>query len=341
MPIVLVYSPSDFIVPPPAESGAAAAGTAPFTLVLRPDAKPTAIDIADNDQIINEIDSSQVLSQPADLDGQILPAGTTVNTAYDLINSTTGHKVTALHFGGDGYQQGPIDGIISTVALQPGQIYTFNIERTSYQQQNEYSDYVACLARDTRVRTDRGEVAVQDLAPGDLVQTQDHGRQPLRLLLSRRVRPAELTGNPKLRPVRITAGAMGNGLPVADLLVSPQHRMLVASPIVQRMFSQPEVLIAAKKLTAIPGIFVDMAATWVEYFHLVFDDHQIIFAEGAPTESFLAAPIGIAALSDEAQAEFRTLFGQPGIASPARMIPENRRQRDLAARHAKNAKDLL
>lgn len=341
MPFLLVYSPSDFVSTPPAEQASAAAGTPTFTLTLRADAQPTVIEVSDDEAGFDELDVNQTIVNAVDLDGNEIEAGTSVHSAYDLINTSTGHKITSLHFGGSGLQQGAIDGIVSSVRLEPGQTYTFDSERTSYQQDNPYTDYVACLASDTSVRTDKGEVAVQDLSEGDLIETQDNGFQPLRLVLSRKVSGDELADNPKLRPVRITMGAMGNNLPRADLVVSPQHRMMVSSPIVQRMFETSEVLIAAKKLTAVPGVFIDEKMDTVEYYHLVFDDHQIVFAEGAPSESFFPGPIGIASLSDEARREYRSLFGDVRAKDPARPIPDKSRQGALAKRHAKNAKSLL
>ena len=89
----------------------------------------------------------------------------------------------------------------------------------------------------------------------------------------------------KLWPVRICVGALGNGLPERDLLVSRQHRMLVSSRIALRMFGQADVLIPAIRLTALPGIAIDTNVTEVEYFHILLANHEVVFAEGAATES--------------------------------------------------------
>ena len=86
---------------------------------------------------------------------------------------------------------------------------------------------VTCFARGTRIETPRGAVAVEDLRPGDLVLTRDRGAQPLRWVGSSRVDGGTLASTPRLRPIRIRAGALGRHAPAQDLLVSPQHRILV------------------------------------------------------------------------------------------------------------------
>ena len=155
----------------------------------------------------------------------------------------------------------------------------------------------------------------------------------------------DLRANPKRLPVCILAGALGEGLPSRDLLVSRQHRMLVNSKIALRMFNSPEVLIPAIKLTALPGIFVDETIEEVEYFHLLFDRHEVIFAEGAPTESLFTGPEALKSLSAAARREIFDIFPElentTHSPDPARLIPQGRQQAQLVARHLKNDKPLL
>ena len=144
-----------------------------------------------------------------------------------------------------------------------------------------------CITRGTLITTDRGDIPVEELRAGCKVLTEDNGFQELVSSMSRVVEASGLQGNPKLYPVRITAGALGSGLPKRDLVVSRQHRMAVKSNIVKRMFGTETVLVAAIRLTELPGIYVDETVESVEYFHLVFKKHEVVFAEGTPTESFL------------------------------------------------------
>lgn len=345
MPFLYIYSPSDFVSTPPAEQGAQAAGTPTFTLQLAPGATPTLVEVTDNDSIFDEVDSTQSLTNDVTIDGTFYPAGTTLNTAYDLINTGTGHKVTSLHFGGDGFQQGAIDGIVSSIELVPGQTYTFNTERTSHQQNNQYDDYFACFAAGTKIETLRGTVPIEALRVGDRVTRAPQGDAVLRQILSRHVPAAELAARPNLRPIRISAGAFGPDMPQRDLLVSPQHRMLLSSKIVQRVCGAPQALVAATRLTDLPGIERDISVPSVTYFHLVFDAHEVIYAEGAPSESFYPGPVAIAALSPAARAEFTALFSEACIrhmrSNPACIIPQRGQQRTIARRHLKNGKALL
>ncbi len=226
----------------------------------------------------------------------------------------------------------------------PGSAFTVGATLGSYQSHVvgwNYSD-VTCFVRGTRIRTGSGELPVEDLRAGMMVETLDAGLQELQLVLQRKIPAVELAENPKLRPVFMPAGSLGNGLPLRDLRVSRQHRMLVSSPVVQRMFGQNGVLVSAIKLAALPGICVDMQTPRVEYFHLLFDDHQVVFAEGTPSESLYTGELALNALPQEAVEEIFEILPQVARldyqSKPARLIPEDRRQKRLVERHVKNGR---
>jgi len=204
---------------------------------------------------------------------------------------------------------------------------------------------VKCFTRGTLITTDRGDVPIEMLKSGDKVMTQDNDFQKLKLAMSRIIGAEDLRVNPKLYPVRIMAGAMGAGLPKRDLTVSRQHRMVAKSSIVERMFGVTTVLVAAIRLAELPGIYVDKSVKNVEYFHLLFENHEIIFAEGTPTESLLVSPETRRTLSKEMWDEFVTLFPEAAglgySAAPVRTIPTRASQKNLVYRHFKNAKKFL
>ncbi len=298
MPWLYIYSPDDFVGGLPDEQGGAAAGSPPFTLTLKPGATPTAVEVTDDDLLFDEIDYGQTLTNAIDLDGTSYAAGTTIHSAYDLINTATGHKVTTLHFGGDGYEQGPVHGLVSTVELQPGQSYSFNTERTSYQQNNPYSDYVACFATGTRIATPRGEVPIEALRPGDPVDTENGPREVL-WIGNRSVR-----ARGAMAPIRFGRGAIGNHRP---LLVSPEHRIRVASARAELFFGAASVLVAAKHFVA-AGLARRRVGGQVTYWHLALEEHAIVHANGAAAESFLPSPVSIAGMGPAARRELLTLF---------------------------------
>lgn len=207
-----------------------------------------------------------------------------------------------------------------------------------------YSSLI-CFGRGTLIDTDKGPVPVEDLVPGDMALTLDHGLQPIRWIGKRKLSHADLRAAPHLRPILIRANALGNGLPLQDICVSPQHRMLVCSKIVERAHKTGEVLVAAKHLLALHGVRIARGKREVEYFHLLFDQHEIIYANGAPSESLYAGPIAMRSLCPEARAEVLTLFPElmyrTETPQPARTFVEGRSGRHLVERHGKNGKDLV
>jgi hypothetical protein len=138
---------------------------------------------------------------------------------------------------------------------------------------------------------------------------------------------------------------MGIGLPNQDLTVSRQHRMLVSSQIALRLLDHEEVLVSAIRLSQQAGIFVDHSLSEVTYFHLLFDNHEIVFANGAPTESFFLGAQALDALPQETREEIALLM--PDVTLPfldddaTRPIPPKRRQRELVDRHMKNQQAML
>lgn len=202
---------------------------------------------------------------------------------------------------------------------------------------------IPCFVSGTSIQTVGGPVQVEDLSEGDHVVLYDGNTAPVLRVFRRSVSAEMLQLFPKLLPVRITAGALGDGLPKRDLLVSRQHRMLVRSKISERMFGT-EVLIPAIKLTALPGIFEEPVEQ-VTYHHILFDSHQVIFAEGAPTESLYTGTEALKMVSPEARAELLTLFpelqSESYTPTPAFPIPAGRIQKKLVERHAKNRKPVL
>ncbi|MEM1160180.1 MAG: Hint domain-containing protein [Pseudomonadota bacterium] len=205
--------------------------------------------------------------------------------------------------------------------------------------QNAFQSFI-CFVAGTLIDTPAGPRRIEDLAAGDLVTTLDDGPQPIRWIGSSKVRVTE-----KLAPVRISRGSLGNGVPLHDLYVSQQHRMLIRSRIAVRMFGDAEVLVPAKRLIVIDGIDIVLGRADITYYHLLLDRHQIVMANGAPSESLLPGPQALqsmgAAAREEILAIFPDLMVSDARAHAARPIPPGKRQRQLCDRHARNGKRLL
>lgn len=166
---------------------------------------------------------------------------------------------------------------------------------------------IPCFTPGTMISTDRGEVLVEDLQVGDRVMTRDSGFQTLRWVGRRSLSIADLIVKPALRPIEISQGALGQGLPLRDMKVSPQHRMLIEGARAEMLFADPEVLVAAAHLTVLPGVEQKLTAG-VTYIHLLFDRHEIICADGAWTESFQPAMRMLNGMDDTQRTEIAELF---------------------------------
>jgi hypothetical protein len=141
---------------------------------------------------------------------------------------------------------------------------------------NDGSTFVApCYAEGSRILTARGEVAVEDLIVGDEALLASGGTRPVIWIGSRRVRCDNHPRPHEVNPVRIKAGAFGEGLPVRDLVVSPGHALYVDG-----------VLIPAHSLVN-GATIVQEAVEKVRYFHIELDAHDVILAESLPCESYL------------------------------------------------------
>ena len=158
---------------------------------------------------------------------------------------------------------------------------------------------VICFTPGTRIETPDGPRLVEELREGDYVQSKDSGAQEIQWIGSRRMSGARLFAMPKLRPVRIRAGALGVERPDQELLVSPEHRMVVKGDVAMALFNTPEVLVTAKDLINNGSINVDMAVREVTYIHILLPQHQILWANGVETESFHPASAALSTLDDE------------------------------------------
>lgn len=181
------------------------------------------------------------------------------------------------------------DEKVGTVELLDGTLVSFSgIEN------------IICFTPGTLIETAQGPRPIESLAIGDQIVTRDSGLQPLRWLGSRTV---AATGD--FAPIEIAPTLLLDA--TAPLLVSPQHRLLWSGPRAQMLFGTDEVLVAARHLLSNPAV-TRCSGGSVTYIHLMLDMHQVIYANGAATESFYPGDQALGALDDKGRDEMFTLF---------------------------------
>ncbi|MFV2034859.1 MAG: Hint domain-containing protein, partial [Halocynthiibacter sp.] len=171
---------------------------------------------------------------------------------------------------------------------------------------------VICFTPGTRLDTPDGPRLIEDLAEGDQVLTCDRGAQEIRWIGKRRMSGARLYAMPHLRPVRIRAGALGEYAPHDDLVVSPDHRVLLCGPQARALFNTQEVLVAAKDLINDSSILVENGKREVTYIHLALEQHNLVWANGLRTESFHPASAAADAIAADDRARLLKIFPQVG-----------------------------
>jgi hypothetical protein len=175
---------------------------------------------------------------------------------------------------------------------------------------------VICFTPGTLIATPFGDKPVEQLRAGDLALTADNGLQTIRWVGRKRITGARLHAKPHLRPIKIRKGAFGNDIPTQDMWLSPQHRMHMQSGQLELLFGENEVLAPAKSLVDDHRILVDDSIKSVDYIHILFDRHELVFANGALSESFYPGLTALMAMDEAAQAEVAEIF--PDLAQSLR-----------------------
>ena len=186
----------------------------------------------------------------------------------------------------------------------------------------EIEEIIPCFTPGTMILTDRGEVPVEALQPGDLVVTRDNGLQPLRWIGQRQLSRAQLLADPDLQPVRIAKGALAGEGPARTMLVSPQHRVLIEGARAELLFGETEVLVPAKHLVGHAEATRALPEEGVTYVHILFDRHEVVLSDGIWTESFQPAERMLNAMDAAVRAELLALF--PGLEAGVNAYPSAR-----------------
>lgn len=251
---------------------------------------------------MQEASAGGVESGAGGVNTNFLSEGTTSGSeSLALVNPATGEYIV-LNFSGSNSSLIPsLSGFPGTTSVGESNAAT----DTGVEDQNAGSSYqydpgtdayvynavyISCFASGTSILTPDGPVAVERLKPGDLIETLDNGAQPLRWAGKTHLDRAALDRMPRARPVLIPQGVLENS---SDLLVSPQHCVLLGT---RHGLDRP-MLARAKHLAELPGpCRIAQGVRQVTYHHLLLPRHEIIFANGVPTESFYPGAQGLRAL---------------------------------------------
>ena len=164
-----------------------------------------------------------------------------------------------------------------------------------------------CYSTGTNILTSSGEVAIESLKAGDLVQTKDNGCKEILWIGKRALDQSELSKAEQLRPVLIKEGVLGNSRP---LLVSQQHRMLVTRQQFGESLPWSEAFVRAKHLAEYcrKSARIAHGKRSVCYYHILLGAHEVIFADGAESESLFPGPMALKGVSRKDRREIETLF---------------------------------
>ncbi len=241
------------------------------TLTINSGASPIIVNMTDDDTEFFDSDSTQRTDGAQTINGTLYDDGLRIeaNYSYTIMPEGSSDPADAIEIYAVRIDSNDIVGFATSAPLDPNVTYVFTGDFNDTPSV-QYDDLFVCFTAQTVIATARGEVPVFMLRRGDLVQTKDNGLQPV-LWIGRSV----VGVNDRTAPVIFAPGVIGNRV---ALSVSPQHRILVNTDM-------GESLVAAKAFLGMDGVSRAGGLT-ASYFHILFERHEVIFSQGAATESF-------------------------------------------------------
>jgi len=144
------------------------------------------------------------------------------------------------------------------------------------------------------IETAEGPQPVEWLRPGDLLLTRDHGYQPLLWVGRSALDEANVA-----KPMRIVAGALGERTPERDLILSPDHHILLSAPQIELYFAESEVFVPAFDIATEAEANFNTPHPEYAYCHLLMAEHEVLLAEGVWIESLFADANTLSMLSSK------------------------------------------
>ncbi|MBW4963285.1 Hint domain-containing protein [Sulfitobacter sp. CW3] len=253
-----------------------------------------------------------------DLSGTYISGGATTTVYSELqyeLSGSDGSTITLYYMEMDSDPNsssgnGIFIGYLPSAPLVPGVTYSFSSSNTTPSNDSQYSDIegAICFTSSSYIKTDEAMVQICDLEPGMRIHTRDNGFQKLLWVYKRVISQHEMAENPNLRPVKIAENAFGPGKPCRDMYLSQQHRLLISDQRNEMLFAESHLLVPAKGLVNDETITIDHEIATVEYVHLLFDGHEIVYVDGIEAESFALGAWSYGTLTDDAREDISTIF---------------------------------
>lgn len=272
-----------------------------------------------SDTNFNDNDGNQRLDGAQSFDGASFNDNTKIEAEYQitLLDPNTGieYQAIAVNINNSSPSYGTIEGLAFVDVIPPSGV-ALNVTSAAEGPGSGSNASLPeadiatppCFTSGTLILTPDGEIPIDDLQTGDLVETLDHGAQPIRWIGRTKVAAHRMETAPAFRPVRIKKDALGSGKPARDMLVSPQHRILIEGWRAELHFGEPQVLVAALHLINDTTIIRATDVTQVTYIHLHFDRHEVIVSDNLESESFNPGPACIGSIPVDARNELFALF---------------------------------
>jgi len=252
--------------------------------------------------------SLSLLTDKVKIDDLVFDAGQRIDIEFVLTtNETPASKFIVGHLSDPDLPDTGIRLVFSTRPIDPGQEFDFS----DISDGPVGPDHTICFARGSMIDTPHGEMPVEELVTGDEVMTKDGGITLIEWVGKRSLTGFELALHTHLQPIRIKKDALGPNKPARDLVVSPQHRILIDDWRAEFYFGETEVLVPARSLLNGHDIIIDRLQTGVDYYHVLLENHELLAVNGQWAESLFPSFEALETLTPSQKAEIE--FLKPGF----------------------------
>ncbi|MGR3713129.1 MAG: Hint domain-containing protein [Shimia sp.] len=292
-------------------TGTTGGGLAGTSTTLDSGANQLSFYVTDDDPNLQdayiETGALSVLTNPLTIGGVTYPAGSNIESEYQLVTDDTPPITFIVGRIGKGTSNSGNNLVVFTTSpITPGHTFTF-----SGVNDGPVDPYdTICFAQGTMIASPKGECRIETLSEVDEIVTEQ-GTDRVLWIGSRTFSAFDLCNNRHLRPIIMKKDALGTGAPTAKMRLSPQHRILLADWRAELLFGADEVLVPVKSLVDDSKILTDHDVQTVTYFHILLERHGLVKTHGIWAESLFPGFETETILTAEQRAEINRL--RPGF----------------------------